>query len=68
MNLFRYVCGEEGFGRTLCRKLRRLFKDGIKPFHIRFVGEEAVDHRGQFKEYFTLLFDEVKHQLFMYRW
>ena len=45
------------------QKLKPLFKDGIKPFHIRFVGEEAVDHGGPFKEYFTLLFDEVKHQL-----
>ena len=43
--------------------LKRLFKDGIKPFHIRSVGEKAVDHGGQFKEYFTLLFDEAKHQL-----
>ena len=46
------------------QKLKRLFKDVIKPFHICFVGEEAVDHGGPFKEYFTLLFDEVKHQLF----
>ena len=45
------------------QKLKRLFKDGIKQFHIRFVGEEAVDHGGLFKEYFTLLFYEVKHQL-----
>ena len=45
------------------QKLKRLFKGGIKPFHIRFVGEEAVDHAGPFKEYFTLSFDEVKHQL-----
>ena len=43
--------------------LKRLSKDGIKPFHIRSVGEKAVDHGGQFKEYFTLLFDEAKHQL-----
>ena len=34
------------------QKLKRLFKDAIKPFHIRFVGEEAVDHGGPFKEYF----------------
>ena len=45
------------------QKLKPLFKDGIKPFHIGFVGEESVDHGGPFKEYFTLLFDEVKHQL-----
>ena len=45
------------------QKLKRLFKDGIKPFHIGFVGEESVDHGDPFKEYFTLLFDEVKHQL-----
>ena len=45
------------------QKLKRLFKDGIKPFHIHFVGEGAVGHGGSFKEYFTLLFDEVKHQL-----
>ena len=45
------------------QKLKRLFKDGIKPFHIHFVGKEAVDHGGPFKEYLTLLFDEVKHQL-----
>ena len=44
-------------------KLKCLFKNGAKPFHIRFVGEEVVDHGGPFKEYFTLLFDEVKHQL-----
>ena len=43
------------------QKLKRLFKDGIRPFHIRFVGEEAVDYGGPYKEYFTLLFDEVKH-------
>ena len=44
------------------QKLKLLFKDGIKPFHIGFVGEEAVDHAAPFKKYFTLLFDEVKHQ------
>ena len=45
------------------QKLKRSFEDGIKPFHIRYAGEEAVDHGGPFKEYFTLLFHEVKHQL-----
>ena len=45
------------------QKLKRLFKDGIKPFHVCFVGDETVDYRGPFKEYFTSLFDEVKHQL-----
>ena len=37
------------------QKLKRLFKDGIKLFHIGFVGEEAVDHGGPLKEYFTLI-------------
>ena len=46
------------------QKLKRLFKDEIKPFHICFVGDEAVDHGCPFKEYFTLLFDEVKHRFF----
>ena len=47
----------------LCVELKCLFKDGIKLFHIYFVGEVAVDHRGPFKEYFTLLFNEVKREL-----
>ena len=46
------------------QKLKRLFKDEIKPFHICFVGEEAAVHGGPFKEYFTLFFHEVKHRFF----
>ena len=32
------------------QKLKCLFKDGIKPFHTGFVGEEAVEHEGPIKK------------------
>ena len=57
------ICVKRRIWEDSVQKLKGLFKDGIKPFHIRFVVEEAVDHGGPFKEYFTLLFDEAKHQL-----
>ena len=62
MNLLRCV-RRKRIGEDSEQKLKRLFNDGIKPFHIRFVAEEAADNGGPFKEYFTLLFDEVNHQL-----
>ena len=47
------------FWEDSVQKFKRLFIDGIKPFHICSVGEEAVDHGCSSKEYFTLLFNEV---------
>ena len=44
------ICVRRRIWEDSVQKLKGLFKDGIKPFHIRFVGEEAVDHGGPFKE------------------
>ena len=42
------------------QKLKRLFKDEIKPFHVRFVCEESRWLWRPTKGYFTLLFDDAK--------
>ena len=41
-------------------KLKRLFKDGVKPLSIRFIGEAGVDAGGPKKEFFSLIFTEAK--------
>ena len=40
-------------------KLKRVFKDGVRFFSVHFIGEEAVDAGDPFKEYFSVLFDDV---------
>ena len=49
------------------QKWKRLFKDGTKPFHICFVGEEAVGHGGPFKEHFISYMMQL-NTAFIYRW
>lgn len=44
-------------------KLKRMFENGVKPFRIQFIGEEAVDAGGPKKEFYTLLFEDVKKYL-----
>eukprot|EP00794_Sanderia_malayensis_P001628 gene1628-1807_t len=44
-------------------KLKRAFENGIKPFTVQFIGEEVVDAGGPQKEFFTVLFEDVKRYL-----
>ncbi len=44
-------------------KLKRMFEKGVKPFRIQYIGEEAVDAGGPKKEFYTLLFEDVKKYL-----
>ena len=41
-------------------KLKRVFKDGVKPLTIHFIGEAGVDAGGPKKEFFSLMFSEAK--------
>eukprot|EP00794_Sanderia_malayensis_P013137 gene13137-14490_t len=41
-------------------KLRRIYKDGIKPLTIYFIGEAGVDAGGLKKEFFSFIFNEAK--------
>ncbi|XP_057307863.1 uncharacterized protein LOC130645783 [Hydractinia symbiolongicarpus] len=41
-------------------KLQRLYREGVKPFTITFIGEVAQDGGGPLKEFFAALFDDVK--------
>ena len=44
-------------------KLKRAFKNGVKLFSVHFIGEEAVDAGGPLKEFFSVLFDDIKNYL-----
>ena len=42
-------------------KLKRAFKNGSKLFSVHFIGEEAVDAGGPLREFFSVLFDDIKN-------
>eukprot|EP00794_Sanderia_malayensis_P017949 gene17949-19744_t len=46
------------------QKLARLFRDGVKPIRVQFIGEAGVDAGGPLKEFFTILFEDAKRFLF----
>ena len=46
-----------------CQKLKRAFKTGMKTLSIEFIGEDANDAGGPLKEFFSVLFDDVKKYL-----
>ena len=48
--------------------VRYIFKDGVKPISVKpisvhFIGEQAADSGGPTREYFSLLFDDIKKYL-----
>ena len=45
------------------QKLKRGFKNGVRPITIMFIGEEANDTGGPLKEFFSVVFEDVKNYL-----
>ena len=45
------------------QKLKRVFKNGVQPLTIKFIGEEASDVGGPLKEFYGVVFDDVKNYL-----
>eukprot|EP00111_Clytia_hemisphaerica_P013290 TCONS_00039003-protein len=45
------------------QKLKRAFSKGVRPITVKFVGEEADDLGGPLREFYTVVFEDVKKHL-----